>query len=243
MHHIQKYERVMAIGCRHGDLANLAVCQQILDFKKRFKPKHRFDLGDVVDTAAFRHGAKGTADETRPVDPDKISAVTWFEQYEPTHLAWGNHDWRLFNWMNHPSAIISHSAATVWNDLNKTLARLKCETLPYILRKNWFELGGMYWGHGQFFNETALRQHAEYLGGPCVMAHIHAPQVAQGRTRDWSQSFCVGMLADIEKLSYADGNRSTGRWGAGCVWGEVSEKRAHLHLTAAAPGEDLRFPL
>lgn len=239
----KQWKKVMAVGCTHGDLINPSVAKQILAFKDRYQPEIRFELGDIVDTAAFRHGSKGTKDEGREVEPDKLAAVQWLESYQPTHLTWGNHDWRLMNWIDSPNAVVSHAAGCVWKELNQTLEALHCETRPYILRKNWFELGGQFWGHGQMYNENAVRDHAEYLGGPVVMAHLHAPQIVQGRTRKWSQSFCVGMLADLEQLTYADGNRSTSRWGPGCVWGEISDDSAHLHLTSCEPGEELRFPL
>lgn len=239
---IRKWRRIMAVGCSHGELANPAILKQVLDFKKKWQPEITVELGDVIDTATFRNGARGTSDESREVEPDQLAAVRWLERYEPTHLTWGNHCWRLVQWMDSPNAAVAHAAKCVWGELQRTVKKLHCKTRPYDYEKNWFEIGGTFWGHGFWFNESAVRDTAEYLGGPVVMAHLHRPEQVTGRTRNWSHSFCVGTLADIDKMSYARRNRATSRWGHGCVFGEVAGDRAQLWLASCAKGETLRFP-
>lgn len=224
-------------------MADPEMLKQVLAFKKAYKPEIRFELGDVIDTAAFRSGARGTKDEARPIGPDFYASRRWLEAFQPTHLAFGNHDWRLYELQDHHNAIVSHAASTVWNSLTDTAAKLKAKTVPYDIETGWFEMGGVYWGHGFFINENAVRDHAEYLGGPVVMAHLHHPQQVQGRTRTWSPSFCVGTLANIPAMTYARRRRSTMRWGAGCVWGEVCDDAAQLYLTSCEKGGTLRFPL
>jgi len=233
----------MAVGCSHGDIADRGIQQQVIDFRKRYRPEIRFELGDVIDTAAFRAGARGTKDEARPVAPDFLAGREWLLRYEPTHIAWGNHDARLQEMIDSPSAVTAHAASTLWGDLQQTAAKLKAKTVDYDYERNWFHVGGTYWGHGFWFNEAAVRDHAEYLGGPVVMAHLHVPQSVQGRTRAWTESFCVGTLGDIDKFSYARRRRATSRWAHGVVWGEVCETEAKLWLARCQPGGTLRFPI
>jgi hypothetical protein len=232
----------MAVGCTHGELAHAGIQEQVLKFCKAFKPEIRMDLGDVLDTAAFRRGAKGTPDEARDPAPDYWAAVRWIERYEPTHIAWGNHDVRLLDLAESPNGIIAHAASSLWHSLQDTAAKIKAKTVPYDFEKGWFELGGTFWGHGYWYNEQALRDHAEYLGGPVVMAHIHTPQELVGRTRRPSKSYCVGTLADIDKLSYARRRRATSRWGHGLVFGEISDTESRLWLASCPKGEKLHFP-
>ena len=69
----KKWEKVVAVGCSHGDLANPKAVEAVLKFVERWKPIHRIHLGDAYDTAAFRTGARpnsGDADEAREVAPD-----------------------------------------------------------------------------------------------------------------------------------------------------------------------------
>lgn len=240
---IRKYRRVVAIGCSHGNLANRSIQKQVLDFVKRFDPEIRFDLGDVMDTAAFRSGARGTRDESENVGGDQLAAVRWLQQYQPTHLAWGNHDVRLLEWMDSSDAVVAHAAGCVWNELQTAVNKLKCKTVPYDYERGWFEMGGTFFGHGYWYPETALRDHAEYLGGPVVMAHLHRPQQISGRTRTYSKSFCVGTLADIDSMKYARRRRATSAWGHGVVFGEIAADRAELWLASCPKGGTLRFPL
>lgn len=213
----------------------------MLKFAKKFKPEIRFELGDVFDTTAMRSGARGTKDESRPLAPDYNAGLRWLERYEPTHISWGNHDWRIYELQDHHNAVISDCATTLWNRVMDQTKHIK--QVPYDFEKNWFELGGYFWGHGFWYNEASVRDHAEYLGGPLVMAHLHHPQIQVGRTRKFSPSFCVGTLANVEAMGYARRRRATARWGHGVVWGEVCENDAMLHLTFCGPNGELRFPI
>ena len=239
----QHWRKVMAIGCTHGILANDEVKKQILAFKDRYKPSFIFDLGDIVDTAAFRNGARGTADEAMRPEPDIEVATKWIEDLGATHITWGNHDARLLDLQKSPNAIIAYAASELWKSLNSAAKKIHAKTKDYDFETGWFEVGGCFWGHGVWYGEHALRDHAEFLGGSVVMAHLHAPSMTEGRTRKWSPSYCVGTLADIPKMFYSRRRRATSRWGHGCVIGEVSDKSSHLHLVSSEKGEPLRFPL
>ncbi len=239
---VRKWRRTVSVGCSHGDLADVSRQDEVIAFCQRFKPEIKFELGDVIDTAAFRSGARGTKDEATAIEPDKLAAAEWLRRYEPTHLSWGNHDWRLVQWQGHPNAIVSYAAATVWERLQVVVRELHTKTVPYHIQNGWFDMGGVFFGHGFMYSENALRDHSEMLGGRVVMAHIHRPEMAQGRIRPESSSFCVGTLANLDKLDYADRNRSKNRWGAGLVMGEMCETESNLWLVSAAPGKPLMFP-
>jgi hypothetical protein len=124
-----------------------------------------------------------------------------------------------------------------------TTRKLKCKTRDYDFETGWFEIGGVFYGHGFWWNDAAVRDHAEYLGGPVVMAHLHAPQQVQGRTRKWTPSFCVGTLSDVPNMHYARRRRATSKWGPGCLWGYASDRSSQLWLTSAEPGGKLVFPM
>lgn len=239
---VQRWRRVMAVGCSHGDLADRRICQQVLQFRKDFAPEVRFHLGDIVDTAAFRSGAKGTPDEGRDPAADHRFGVEFLKQLEPTHIAWGNHDVRLLDLSRSPSGIVAYAASTLWNALVQTASDLHAQTVPYDFERGWFDVGGTFWGHGYWYNMLATRDYAEYLGAPVVIAHLHRPEMMHGRTRRWAPAYCVGTLADIPMMEYARRRRATALWGHGCVFGEISDKESVLWLAASEHGTPLRFP-
>jgi len=240
---IQTYRRITAMGCTHGDLVHPAALDSALGFVERYKPDIRVHLGDLIDTAAFRSGAKGTSDEGQEIAPDYAAGIDLLQRYRPTHVTWGNHDVRLLDLATHPSAIVAHAAGTLWNQLVATAEEVGAKTRPYDIELGWFRIGGHYWGHGYMYNVSAVRDHAEMLGGPVVMAHIHRPEESRARTLNQSSSYCVGSLADFRRMSYARRRRATLQWGHGLVFGEVSEKESRLWLSQSAPGEPLHFPL
>lgn len=53
---VKRYRRIIAAGCTHGDLGSIARQNEVIAFKERYKPEIIVDLGDIVDTAAFRAG-------------------------------------------------------------------------------------------------------------------------------------------------------------------------------------------
>lgn len=238
----RRWRRVMAIGCTHGDLVHPQAYRDAMEFRRRFKPEIRFHLGDLVDTACFRSGAAGTPDEARSPRDDMSRAAQLIEDYEPTHLCWGNHDWRLHELQSHPKAIVATLAGQLWADLNGRLAKRKTVTVPYDIAKGWIHLGGVAWTHGFMYNMQAVRDHAETAGCAVVMAHLHAPQMVEGRTLRDTPSFCVGALADDEQLGYGRRRRQSLTHGHGLVWGEISDTEAHLWLIRAANGHPMRFP-
>jgi hypothetical protein len=244
---VRPWKRVVAIGCTHGYKASRPRLKEVLAFVNRYQPEYRFELGDIVDTEAFRSGAKGTADEGKDPRPDQQSGLEWLDAYAPTHISWGNHDVRLLELSNHPSAIVAYAASTLWHQLTSKADELKAKTVPYDIGKGWHRLGGVFWGHGYMYNINAVRDHAEMLSGPVVMAHLHKPEVVPGRTLNNSMSYCVGTLSDIDSHHYARRRRATLAWGHGCVWGEICESKnkpeSKLYLTTSAAGEPLRFPL
>tara|TARA_R110000868_G_scaffold21573_2_gene89318 strand:- start:343 stop:1185 length:843 start_codon:yes stop_codon:yes gene_type:complete len=239
---IRKWHKCMAIGCSHGDLAYPERLNEVIAFRERFKPEIRFDLGDLMDTAAFRSGARGTKDESQPIGPDNLAAVEWMRRYEPTHITWGNHDWRLVEWQGHQNEALSFAASIVWGTLQDEVKRLQAWQTPYHITKNWIQMGGYFWGHGTMFGENALRDHAEMLGGPVVHAHTHRAETVHGRTKHDSTSFSVGTLADVNKMKYADRQRSKTRWGAGVVFGEMCGTESTLWLARNKTSDEVEVP-
>ena len=230
MHLIHKWERVLAIGCSHGKLANPAALKAVLTFSERWKPKHRIHLGDAFDTTCFRSGAKGTPDESSPNEPDVKAGVKFLQQFRPTVFCMGNHEQRLVNLTHHHNEIIAVAANHVLSECLAPIKRLNAKLIPYVItREGWHELGGYRWGHGHIYSENYLRDSAESFGN-CVVAHAHRAGVQKGRRLDNATAYGVGTLADIPAMHYASGRRSTLAWSSGMVFGEVCGDKAQLCL-------------
>lgn len=225
-----KYKRFVAIGCSHGHLADEIACAAALAFVADYKPQTRIHLGDAVDMTAFRGGAKGTADEAASIAPDLRAGLTFLEQFRPTILLNGNHEDRLVKDSFHPNALRAHAAACILNDIRQLADKMRCQYVDhYDINRSWVTLGDTKLLHGFFFNEMAIRDHAEHFG-KCIIAHLHTVGMAAGRRTDHPHAWCVGTLANIPAMAYAKTRRATARWSAGLAFGEYNDKECHVNL-------------
>jgi hypothetical protein len=242
-----KWERVLAVGCSHGNHAKPEALAAVLKFVERWKPQHRIHLGDAFDTACFRTGARpnsGDNDEATPIEPDINAGVRFLNQFRPTVFCMGNHEHRLVKLCGHYNEVIACAANAVLNQCLGPVKRLNAKLIPYTIHAGgWHMLGGYRWGHGHIYGENYLRDSAESFGN-CVVAHAHRAGVAKGRRLDNATAYGVGTLADIPALEYANGRRSTLSWSHGMVFGEVCENQAQLCLWEWPQGTtDFRLPL
>lgn len=243
----RQWKRWVAISCTHGHLVDWDSFKEVNGFVERYKPHKRIHLGDWVDTAAFRAGAKGTPDESANLDDDTNAALKLLEMYRPTELLNGNHCIRLWEALNSTSAIRAKAAGSMINDVKKLVRKLRCQHLEdYDHRRPGIVLGDILFTHGFMFGEQALRDHAETfatLARKTVMGHIHTVGQASGRQFGGSYAYSVGYLGQKDKFDYAKKNRSIHRWGHGLAFGEYCDNDSMVWLVERPKTGGWRFPL
>jgi len=226
---VRKWKRLMAVGCSHGNLADPAAIAAVLRFRDAWKPDTTVHLGDAIDTAALRSGAKGTSDESEPILPDLDDGLEFIEQLRPKIYFAGNHEDRVFKLVNSTNAVVAMCAGEILNRIKMKCDKLKCELVPWHFITGWRMLGNYRFGHGYLFSENATRDHAESVGN-CVHAHTHRAGMAKGRRLDNPTGYSVGTLTNIPNMDYAKARRATLAWSAGFVWGEYTDDRAVIWL-------------
>jgi len=239
---VRNWKRIVALGCTHGNLMDPKLRRQVLQFVKKYKPDTRVHLGDTVDTTALRSGAAGTRDEQIPLEPDLEAGLEFLDEYVPTHITWGNHDWRAWKESANPKAIFAAAAKNVKDSLIAKAKELHARTYNYHYRDNIAKIGGVHYMHGISFAQNALQKHANYVKGRAVFAHTHRNGVLATEGLIDSSSINVGTLADIKKMTYAHHNMSTGAWAPGIVFGEYTLNESHLWLVTGKQGGELIFP-
>ncbi len=221
-----------------------AAVRAVLKFSKLYKPDRKFHLGDVCDWAAFRSGARGGKDEAAAIGPDLKAGANFILQYAPTDLLIGNHDVRVWEMADHPNAIIAHAAACSRQEFLNACEKSKVKQLVdhYDIGKSWIQLGDTKVLHGFMYNENATRDHAEHFG-KCIIAHLHVATIGNGRRSDHPVCYCVGTLANVAAMTYANRRRATSRWSHGFVWGEYSDTECHINLSWAEQGQASNWKL
>lgn len=243
MNIVRKWKRLFAVGCSHGGLIDPIARKAVLTFKDKFKPDKIIHLGDFVDTAAFRAGAKGTSDESEPVSPDFNAGLTFIKELRPNLIFNGNHEIRLWRLANHHNAIVSALSQNLIERIQTTAKICKAELVEGWGISHHRTVGNFKFMHGYMFGENACRDHAEAHGN-IVFAHTHRAGVQKGRRDDYPTGFCVGTLSDIPNMDYAQARRSTLSWSGGFVWGEYCDDRCQLYLHEQPQGQkEWRLPI
>ncbi|MEN6534621.1 MAG: hypothetical protein ABFD89_13215 [Bryobacteraceae bacterium] len=216
----RRWRRWMATGCLHSVYACREYQRNVRAFKKDFRPDRHIELGDVLDTACLRGGARGTKDETEPLEPDVRAALNWIREMEPSDWMLGNHDTRVVELIDHPSAIVAELSRRLWADMQAAAGSVKCKIHHYDIETGWLTLGNTDFGHGFMYNVNAVRDHVEMRrGNNVVMAHVHKPEFVPGRVIGAPWGICVGLGADPRKMKYARRRRQTLAWGHGLAYG------------------------
>lgn len=224
-----KWKKLLAVGCSHGNLIDPNARAAVLKFRDAWKPQTTVHLGDFVDTAAFRSGAKGTNDEDEPVRPDFDAGLDFLKDLRPILIFTGNHEARLWRLAGHHNAVISGLAQDLIDKIKTRAALCKAELVEDWSIRAHRTIGNYKFMHGVLFNEMSCRDHAETYGN-VVFAHTHRAGMANGRRDDSATGYCVGTLSNIPNMDYAQARRSTLSWSAGFVWGEYTDARCVLWL-------------
>jgi hypothetical protein len=209
----------MAVGCSHGNLIDPSARAAVLRFRRAYKPKRIFHLGDWCDTAALRGGAKGSADEGKPINCDIDTGLEFLEELGVTDCTMGNHDERPYRYLDHPNAMIRELGEMLVKGIEREMKRQKIRWVNTWDIRSWIQAYGYKWMHGYICTENAARDHAEAHGN-VVAAHTHTTMMQKGRRDDNPTGIHVGTLSDIPAMGYAKNRRKTLSWSQGLVYGE-----------------------
>lgn len=216
------WKKVLAVGCSHGIHADRKALEAVIKFREAFRPDTCIHLGDFCDTAAFRSGAKGSSDESSPIQPDVDGGLDFLEKLRPTLVLCGNHEDRLWRLAGSSNAIVQKCSKDVIKEIGQTCYKLRAELVEWNGIYQGRTIGGFRYMHGTFYSENATRDHAEAFGN-VVHAHTHRAAVAKGRRSDSPTGYCVGTLANMPAMEYAKARRATLSWSQGFVWGFYNE--------------------
>lgn len=238
----RRWKKWFAVGCSHGHLINDSAADAALRFKKAYDPDTTMHLGDFLDLAALRGGGQVSgADSAESISEDFNAGVNFLRELDPDHVTLGNHEARLYQLAKSPNAIVSHCANGVIGQINDVAKEVGAKLYPYDITKGWVTLGNHKFGHGYMFGEQAIRDHAESIGN-CVIAHLHRVGEAPARNVVPATAYCLGCLADIERMHYARQRRATLAWNNGFAWGEYCADQTTVNLVRALPDGTWRLP-
>jgi len=241
----RRWRKFFAVGCTHAGHLDLKAWGEVMKFKDRWKPEMTIHLGDFLDTAAWRSGARHSQDDpdkTSSFSEDYLHGIGHLKELSPQVVLSGNHEARIWALTKSSSAVVAYAAEEGVKAIEGAVKKMKARLFPYDIEAGVFLLGNMACVHGYSFGESALRDHCEQYGRPVLMAHTHRPEQVRGRAIGSPMGTCVGTLMRIQDAAYARHRRATLRWAHGCAFGEYCADAVQTWLATPVKGE-WRFPL
>lgn len=236
----RSWKRFLAVSCSHGHLADPTAIEAVLKFRKEWKPHFTAHLGDFLDLAALRSGAKASPDEAESLFDDFKAGFDFLRELRPNQIFFGNHEHRITNLAQHHNAVLSFACGKALGEIGDLAVKLKAEVVPYDIEKGWRRLGDTLLGHGYMFSSHALTDHATTFG-KCIIGHLHIVGQAVGFRPGAPQAYCVGTLANIPGMGYARTRKATLRWSQGFAFGEYCDDETVVWLNEK--GSTWRSPL
>ena len=218
------YKRFLGCGDNHGELVCKDAMRVLLKFAEDWKPHYRIHLGDVWDFAALRGGAS-PEDKAQGIAEDYREGLRFLQAFKPNYLTLGNHDDRI--WMateKRGDGIIRETCEKLARESESTFKKMGIKWVTYhVNRYLRMPEGGPRLIHG--FRSTMYPAKAHFENwGECIHGHTHKPDEYTARHADGSQSFSVGCMADIDKLTYADRTPAKLAWRNGFLYGYINTK-------------------
>jgi hypothetical protein len=214
----------------HGDCQDTAACNAMFRFMRDFKPKIRI-ASEFFDFRAWRTKA-GPKEQDESTEPDLKAGLSLIDAFRPTHYLVANHCTRL--WLRSkdaPDGRVRDLAGRYIAEIEGTLARHRCLTLPYHKRLGVLKIGHLKFLHGFYCGTTAARQHALAYGS-CLFGHGHAIDSASIAGCERRVARMVGCLCDLN-MSYADADVGTLRWAHGFAFGWINDKTGNFKVCQA----------
>ena len=217
------FERFVGVGCTHGDLIDPQASKKFFQFLKSEKFKHRFHLGDVYDFRALRRGAD-PREEGDSLDDDLVAGDRFQDDFRPTVLLGGNHDWgRLASAMRNWRGTTRAYAKGLMEEWQERCDKNGTLLVPYNSLLGAYKFGDTTLIHGYHAGADAAKQHAR-IYRKCLFAHLHRVEHATVPGLDDATAQCIGSLADFRSMEYASQRTATLAWRAAWVHGVINTK-------------------
>ena len=229
----------MAVTCSHGADIDPKARAAVLKFKEGYKPHEMLHLGDAIDLACLRAGARRDPDEPDRAESlmdDLLQGLSFLHELQPSIYFYGNHEARACQLARSGNQVVAYAAGAVLGRIQDEMRRYKTEVVPWcgLQRGGIRYLGGTAFLHGAVFNVSAARDTAEAIGADCVFGHTHRVAIESSRTLNMATGFNLGCLCDLS-APYAAARRQTLGWRHAFAYGEYTDTACTVNVHILSP--------
>lgn len=211
-------ERWISVSDNHGNHADPAACGVMFAFLKQWNPTVRIHIGDCFNFAALRKNASDFEKREKMSD-DVDAGISFLDKFKPTHIAWGNHDQRLWDILETDDGPAIDHANSIISKIEEVTHKAKC--VPYCKRKGVIQYGDHRFIHG-YHSGIYAASHAALAYGNVIMGHVHTTLAASVPRFEGATGYAQGALCKLEQ-KYNRAHANTLRQNHGFSYGIKTE--------------------
>jgi len=201
---MSQFKRFLVCADNHGELVCEDSLKKLLDFNNTWKPDYRIHLGDVWDFSPIRRGAS-QEEKGAGIAEDFTAGLRMLDAFKPHFLTLGNHDDRIYQLATHcADGMLRERCEELVQAAEREFKKRKITFCEYKVTK-YLQLpeGGPKLIHGFRSSMYPAKAHHDNWGS-CLHGHVHRPDSYVSRNIDGGESFSIGCLADLDRLTYSD---------------------------------------
>lgn len=193
---MSKYIRGIGVFDNHGHQYDEDTVSTVFKFIDIWKPHDRVHGGDNWNFAGLRKGAS-EEEKAESMEDDFDDGMEFLNKLRPTHITWGNHDYRIFDLASHGTGATGDLARRVVRSIEEATRKFKCETKPYDSRYGILDYAkNLKIAHGYYHNVNHSMSMA-FSYGNIMYGHNHTFQQSRVSTLEVRIAQSVGCLCDI----------------------------------------------
>lgn len=215
----------------HGELGDSDSLAALFAYCKDFKPDIRIGGGDHFDCAALRKGAMDEMEGVRSINDDMAAGKDFLSRFRPTHVTWGNHEYRLENLArSHRSSVVRDFCADKFEEINRAARKGGAKTILPYRRDKPLRIGPITTHHGIGSDLTKMGMFYGSEGGLFLCGHGHTGQQVNLPKFGRGAAYMAPALAQLDLLEYSENRLNAAKHNNGFIagWFKGTEWKAWI---------------
>jgi hypothetical protein len=209
----------------HGELGCPDALSALYAYCDDFKPDLRLGGGDHYDCAPLRKGAMNEMEGVRSIKDDLTAGHEFMRRFRPTHLLWGNHEYRLEKLArSHSSSVVRDFCSDTFSEMNRVARKCGAKVILPYRRDKPLRIGPITCHHGIGSDLTKMGMFYGTEGGLFLCGHGHTGQQVNLPKFGRGAAYMSPALAQLDLLDYSENTLSAAKHNNGFIAGWFKDK-------------------
>lgn len=217
---MSKLTKFIFASDNHGELGDEDSLSALYAYRKDFKPDICVGGGDHYDCAALRKGAMDEMEGVRSLKDDFDAGKDFFARYRPTHVTWGNHEYRLESMARaNRSSVVRDFCSDRFDEINRHARKCGAKTIVPYRRDKPIRVGPFTFHHGIGSDLTKMGLFWATQGGCVIVGHGHTGQQVNLPKFGRGAAFMSPCLGRLDAFDYSENRLTAAKHNNGFIAG------------------------